>query len=151
MQDIRVQEERLRRSTAHALARVFRKLNRAFGRALRPLGVSGEQAHVLALLFTEGPQTIGQLQRGLSLSSPTLTGAIRRMEDEGLVEREPLPEDRRSYRIAPPRWDRRRKQRLYQAILATEEAGFAALAAAERRTLHELLARVDAALDDLDP
>jgi DNA-binding MarR family transcriptional regulator len=151
MQDIRIQEDRLRRSTAHALARVFRKFNRAYGRALKPLGVSGEQAHVLALLWTEGAQPIGQLQRGLSLSGPTLTGAIRRMEEAELVRREPQEGDRRSYRIAPPPWDTRRKQRLFHTLLTLEDTMLAVLSAAERRTLHDLLARVDAALGDLDP
>jgi DNA-binding MarR family transcriptional regulator len=142
-----MQEDRLRRSIAHALARTFRAQNRAFGRALKPFGISGEQAHVLALLFVEGPQTIGQLQRELSLSSATITGAIRRLEEAELVRREDHPGDRRTSRIAPAPWSDQKKRRLFGAILAQEDEALSALTRAERETLRELLERVRGTLE----
>src|SRR5438067_12983840 len=140
-------EDRLRRSIGHSLARAFRAVNRAFGRALQPFGISGEQAHVLTLLFVEGPMTIGQLQRELSLSSATITGAVRRLEEAELVRREDHPEDKRTSRIAPARWSDARRRKLYGAILEAEDAGLAALTAAERAVLRELLERVRSTLE----
>ena len=69
-----MQDGRLQASLGNALVRLFRLVNRAHGRALKPHDVTTEQAHVLSVLWSEGPLTIGALQRLLALSSPTLTG-----------------------------------------------------------------------------
>src|SRR3569832_464356 len=75
---------------------LFRLANRATNRAVVDFELSGEQAHVLIALWEMGPVTIGALQRELSLSSATLTGAIDRMEKAELVRRVPAPDDRRA-------------------------------------------------------
>ena len=147
LREIRIQEKALRDSTAHTLARAFRHFNRAFGRALERFGLSGEQAHILTVLWVQGPKTIGDLQRALALSSPTLTGAIRRMEDAGLVRREPNAKDRRSWRIVPVEWDEGRKHDMFAAIVGVETAGFSALSRAEQKTLRGLLTRVITTLE----
>lgn len=134
-------------SLPHALVRLFRLVNRAHSRALKPLGLSSEQAHVLTCLWVEGPMTIGQLQRMLALSSPTLTGAIDRMEALGLVRRVPSPDDRRAVMIeADPRAQRKRKQ-VEATLDRVGGACFAALGAGDRRELLRLLHAATAALE----
>src|SRR5216110_2372951 len=96
-----MQDDRLRASLGNALVRLFRLVNRAHGRALKPHEVSTEQAHILSILWIDGAMTIGRLQKLLALSSPTLTGAIDRMEAQGLVRRVPSPDDRRAMLIEP--------------------------------------------------
>jgi DNA-binding MarR family transcriptional regulator len=134
-------------SLPHALVRLFRLVNRAHSRALKPLGLSAEQAHVLTCLWVEGAMTVGALQRMLALSSPTLTGAIDRMEALGLVRRVPSPDDRRAIVIeADPRAAKKRTQ--VEATLDTVGAEcFAGLPAGERRELLRLLHRATAALE----
>jgi len=138
----------LRDALGFALVRTFRGVNRMHNRALRPLGLSAEQAHVLIVLWIEGPMKIGELQRTLALSSATLTGAVDRMERAGLVRRVPDPADRRAFRLEPVRIDARRRRAVEDTLEATEERCFSALNRAERRELMALLDKVAASLDD---
>src|SRR5262249_7226068 len=68
----RMQDDRLARSVGWALVRAFRTVNRATGRVLQAYGLSAEQAHILVVLWFEGPKKVGELQRTLALSSGTL-------------------------------------------------------------------------------
>lgn len=141
-----MQDDRLRASLGNAIARLFRMVNRAHGRALKPHEVSTEQAHILSILWTEGPLTIGRLQRMLALSSPTLTGALDRMEAQGLVRRVPSPDDRRVSSIEPRVAPRLRAK--IEATLDDSEARlWSALTAPERKELLRLLDKCLTALD----
>jgi DNA-binding MarR family transcriptional regulator len=142
-----MQDDRLRASVGNALVRLFRLVNRAHGRALKPHGVSTEQAHILSVLWSDGPMTIGRLQRLLALSSPTLTGALDRMEAQELVRRVPSPEDRRASMIEP-RVSARQRSKIEATLDASEARLFGALTAPERK---ELLRILDKCITDLDP
>ncbi len=138
----RARAHQLRTSLAHAVARLFRTSNRAYARALRPLGVSAEQAHVLAVLWLDGAATMGELMDRLALSSGTLTGAIDRMEALGLVRRVVDAGDRRAVRVQAAPWPKARRERLLDTLMATEADLFEPLSAREREQLGRLLARV---------
>jgi DNA-binding MarR family transcriptional regulator len=142
-----MQDDRLRTSLPHALVRTFRLVNRAHNRAFKDLGISAEQAHVLSCLWLEGPMTIGQLQRMLALSSPTLTGAIDRMEAQNLLRRVPDPKDRRSWVLEPDPSVNRKRKKIEETIFDVEDRCFAALTVAERRELLRLLEKCTAALE----
>lgn len=141
-----MQDDRRATSAGHALVRLFRLVNRATNRAVRELELSGEQAHVLLVLWETGPVTVGVLQRELALSSATLTGAIDRMEKAELVRRIPASTDRRvsliEARVAP-----RRRQKIAAAVDVSEAACFAALTAAERKELVRCMNKCVAALE----
>jgi MarR family transcriptional regulator, 2-MHQ and catechol-resistance regulon repressor len=141
-----MQDDRLRGSLGHALVRLFRLVNRAHGRALKPHGVSTEQAHILSILWTQGAMTIGRLQRLAALSSPTLTGALDRMEGQELVRRVPSPEDRRASTIEP-RVSPKQRAKIESTLDESEARCYGALTAAERK---ELLRLLDKCLADLD-
>jgi DNA-binding MarR family transcriptional regulator len=141
-----MQDNRLRDALGFALVRTFRGVNRAHNRALRPFGLSAEQAHVLIALWLEGPMKVGELQRLLALSSATLTGAIDRMEKAGLVRRVPDPDDRRAFRVEPARIEARRRRAVEDTLEETEERCFSTLTGAERRKLYELLGKIMAGL-----
>src|SRR3569623_1851452 len=137
-----------RRSTSlsHAIVRLFRLVNRATNRAVADFELSGEQAHVLIALWEMGPVTIGALQRELSLSSATLTGAIDRMEKAELVRRVPAPDDRRASLIEA-RVPAKRRDKVLEAVARSDEACFAALTAVERKELLRLLGKCTADLE----
>jgi DNA-binding MarR family transcriptional regulator len=141
-----MQDDRLRASLGNALVRLFRLVNRAHGRALKPHGVTTEQAHILSVLWLEGAMTIGRLQRMLALSSPTLTGALDRMEQQELVRRVPSPEDRRASLIEP-RVSPRQRAKIEATLDSSEAELFGALTAIERK---ELLRLLDKCIVDLD-
>jgi DNA-binding MarR family transcriptional regulator len=134
-----MQDIRLRDSLGYALVRLFRQVNRETGRALAPYRLSAEQAHILLLLWFEGPLKVGELQRLLTLSSGTLTGAVDRMEAAGLVVRVADPRDRRAWRIEPARFDPRRRSAIVRTLEEMEARSFGSLTAAERRELLRLL------------
>ena len=142
-----MQDERLRASLGNALVRLFRLVNRMHNRALATHGLSAEQAHILSVLWVLGPMTMGQLQRQVALSSGTLTGAIDRMEREGLVARGPSPEDRRAV-VLEPRVGKRKRTQIEASIEATDAACWCGLSATDRKDLLRLLER---AIDQLEP
>ncbi len=137
-----MQDDRLTDSLGYALVRAFRRVNRDCNNLLRPHGLSAEQAHILLLLWFEGPMKIGELQRELLLSSGTITGAIDRMEKNGLVRRTADETDARAFRIEPVRIDARRKRSIERALEGFEKDGFPGLTTNERRTLLHLLVKV---------
>ena len=55
---------------------------------------------VLVPLFEEDGLRLGELARRSRLSKQTMTELIRRLERDGLVEREPDPADRRASRVS---------------------------------------------------
>jgi DNA-binding MarR family transcriptional regulator len=139
-----MQDDRLSRSLGYALVRAFRRVNRECNALLRPHGLSAEQAHILLLLWFDGPMKIGALQRELLLSSGTLTGAIDRMEKSGLVKRVQDGDDGRAFRVEPARIDPKRKRAIERALEGFEKDGFPSLTAPERRELLRLLAKIAA-------
>lgn len=141
-------EQRLVQSLPHAIVRLFRLINRAHNRALKPHGLSAEQAHVLSVLWIYGAMTMGKLQRHLALSSPTLTGAIDRMEAQKLVHRVPNPDDGRAWLLEPEPAANRKRKKIDDTLEATDDACFATLTVAERRELGRLLDKCIAGLEE---
>jgi DNA-binding MarR family transcriptional regulator len=141
-----MQDNRFDRSIAHAVTCLFREQNRRYGRVVEPFGVSAEQAHLLTLLWTRGPLSMGELGREAALSSGTLSAAIDRMESAGLVSRVKDPEDGRGVRVEAASWNAAKRERLLGKLLAAEEEMLVDLSERERATLHTLLTRVLAKL-----
>jgi len=130
----------------HAVVRFFRMMNREHNRAFQAAGVSAEQAHVLSVLWELGPLTIGELQRLLALSSPTLTGAIDRMEKDRLVKRVRSADDRRAVYVEPID-DPSMQRKINKIIEDTERRCFAPLSAGERRDLLRLITKAAGGLE----
>ncbi len=57
--------------------------------------ISMTHLHVLLLLETEGPLSMGRLAEHLDASLPSVTGIVTRMEERGLVRRSHGEDDRR--------------------------------------------------------
>jgi DNA-binding MarR family transcriptional regulator len=142
-----MQDDRLRSSLANAIVRVFRGVNRVHNRLFKDHDISAEQAHILLVLGALGPMTIGRLQKQLSLSSATLTGAIDRLESQRLVRRVPSPTDRRAFVIDSLLSDRRRAV-LEEVVDAGDRRCFSVLTASERKELLRLLEKCAAHLED---
>jgi len=135
-----MQDDRVRASLANAIVLLFRQINRVHNRKFRELGVSAEQAHILLLLGVLGPMTIGRLQKQLSLSSATLTGALDRLENQGLIRRLPSPDDKRAF-VIESRVSAKKQAQLEAVIDAGEHECFSGLTAAERKELARLVGK----------
>ncbi len=141
-----MQDDRIRSSLANSVVRLFRQVNRVHNRLFSDHDVSAEQAHILLLLGVLGPVTIGRLQRLLSLSSATLTGAIDRLESQGLVRRAPSPDDRRAF-VIESRLSAKKQAQLEAVVAAGDERCFSVLSASERKELLRLLDKCAAHLE----
>jgi DNA-binding MarR family transcriptional regulator len=64
-------------------------------------GLSQGEAHILAMLATEAPATVGELHRGLAHKRSTLTSILDRLVERGLVTRTVGPSDRRTLVVTP--------------------------------------------------
>ena len=141
---------RLRDSIPNLVSRLFRSMARIHNRALKGFEISAVQAHVLTVLWLEGPMNMGELQAVLALKSSTLTGTIDRMEQAGLVRRVEEPGDRRAWRIEPASWPQRKRDELERQLSATEAECFEELGAGERKELVRLLTKAIASIERAD-
>ncbi|WP_337188162.1 MarR family transcriptional regulator [Phenylobacterium sp.] len=90
--------------------------------------------------------TMGELSRRLLVSNGNVTGIITRLEEEGLVAREPLETDRRTYvtRITPTgEADLQRVLPLHEDLI---DSMFSDMTSAEMEVLITLLDKVRASL-----
>ena len=90
--------------------------------------ISSTQLHVLFMLMSDGPSTMGHLAESLDVSLPNVTGLIDRMVEHGMVERGRDSDDRRVVTVS------------------TTTAGRAAVEEIDlvrRRSLAELLTRLE--------
>ncbi len=85
---------------------------------------------------------IGELQRVLSLSSGTLTGALDRMDRAGMIRRVQDTRDGRAFRVEPAPFDARRRRAIESTLETTEAESFAKLTARERRELFRILTKL---------
>jgi MarR family transcriptional regulator, negative regulator of the multidrug operon emrRAB len=106
-------------------------------------GMELSSAAVLTALetFADGA-SIDALRRVLGLSHSGGVRIVRRLEDAGLVAREPDPADRRAVRLHLTREGQREARRLLAARQAALTPLLAALGASERMALERLLERL---------
>jgi DNA-binding MarR family transcriptional regulator len=81
---------------AEALMDIKRSMRQQMDTALQASGLSFARAKVLSLLDKLGPCRPGILAEHLRHAPRTLTDAIDALERDGLVRREPHPDDRRA-------------------------------------------------------
>jgi DNA-binding MarR family transcriptional regulator len=89
------------------------------------LGLSYPQYLVLAVLWRDGEQPVGEIVAALGADYGTITPVIKRMESQGLVSRTRNPRDERSVTVAlTPHGDELRSHApgIYRAI--SERFGF---------------------------
>jgi DNA-binding MarR family transcriptional regulator len=145
-----MRDYRFRESIPHLTGILFRRIARVHGRAVKRFEISSVQANILATLFLKGSMTVGDLQVRLALGSSTITGALDRMEKQGLVKREPSRQDKRSVVVSPPAWPTRKREALLDTLETTGNECFARLSAAERRQLAQLLGKAIGSIAELD-
>lgn len=93
--------------------------------------------------LSEGPLTLSGLAESIGVDAPYATLIVDSLEERGLVERQPDPEDRRRKLVSLTPAGAEAVKRVIQ-IDRLPPPGFAALSAAELDTLREMLRRVAA-------
>lgn len=109
-------------------------------------GVRAGQQFVLHHLWAEDGLTPGELARRLDLSVPTVTRTATRMENAGILRREPHPTDARLVRLRLTDRGWELKDIIAGEVAALTERALATLDTAEReqfvRFLHEVRANL---------
>lgn len=88
--------------TSSELAARLRLVVTRLSRQLRQraeIGISPTQMSALAAIERHGSMTLGELAAHERVQPPSITAVVTRLEDQGLVVRQPDPNDRRVARV----------------------------------------------------
>jgi DNA-binding MarR family transcriptional regulator len=84
--------------------------------------LSQGESHILALLASSSPMTIGALHHGLAHKRSTLTSILNRLVGRGLVTREVVESDRRTFVVTLTAKGRRLAREVFQQLADLERA-----------------------------
>jgi DNA-binding MarR family transcriptional regulator len=94
---------------------------------------------VLMSLWQEDGLKVVELGRRAGLEPSTMTGVLDRMERDGLVVREPDPEDRRAHRISLTEQGRAVEPQVLAVVERTMEEGFDGVSEGDQNRLKDVL------------
>jgi DNA-binding MarR family transcriptional regulator len=124
------------------IAGISRRLNRTMDETLAEVGLDFAEYKALSVLAQSGPphrSTPGRLSRRMELSSGAMTNRLDRLEQAGLVQRLPDPDDRRSVVVELTDHGRKTYRRAVGAQANKEALVTAALNEREKVQLNSLL------------
>ena len=124
-----------------ALVRAAFLVNAVYAESGREHGLTPQQGQLLCVLMAK-PYGMSELGATLGLAKSSLTGLVDRTERNGLVQREPDPQDTRAVRVALTPQGARVAAEFYAETCRRIDMLPASLSAAERDTLAELLGHV---------
>ncbi len=142
-----IRDRPIRESAGFTLAKVCRAYRGNVGELLAEVGLHVGQEMVLIELWENDGLRGGELAARLGVEPPTVTKMLRRLENCGLVERRPDPNDARSFRVHLTDEGRSLEEPVARCWEKVEEKTFAGMSVEERRTLHRLLTKVRANVD----
>lgn len=117
--------------------------------ALASRGATLPQFDVMAQLSRQpGGLTFRELSRRLLVSAGNLTGIVDRLERDGLVRREAVPHDRRSFRVALTGSGRKRIAALIRLHQRDVEKTLSCVPAATQQALRDLLGEASGLLSE---
>ena len=104
---------RLENQLCFPLYAAARKVVNAYGPLLKPLGLTYTQYIAFLALWGKGEETVGELCKTLYLDCGTMTPMLKKMEENGWIERTRSRQDERVVRIRLTQagWDMREKVR----------------------------------------
>ena len=96
----------------------------------------------LEALLHKGPQTITEIQSRVLLASGSMTAAVDRLEEKGLIRRTSAPEDRRAKVLKLTPEGRRVVQKAYDRHAADLESAMTVLSPSEKQELRAMLKKL---------
>lgn len=91
----------LDRQVCFALAVASRSVIGVYRPILEPLGLTHPQYLTMLALWERAPMRFGEIAEALRLDPATLSPIIKRLEQNGLIEREPVAGDERTFQLVP--------------------------------------------------
>jgi MarR family transcriptional regulator, 2-MHQ and catechol-resistance regulon repressor len=112
-------------------------------KSVSQLEMCGSDFAVLEALLHKGPLPVNEIGKKVLLTSGSITVAVDRLEDKGLVERRAHGTDRRARVVHLTKEGRKVIERIYAEHAADmERLASASLTRAERKTLIQLLKKI---------
>jgi DNA-binding MarR family transcriptional regulator len=124
-----------------ALVRCTFLVNAVYAESGREHGLTPQQAQLLCVLLVQ-PYGMGELSTLLALAKSSVSGLVDRTERNGLVQREPDPQDTRGVRVSLTVRGSRLAAEFYAETCRRVDELAAGLSAEERDTLAGLLGRI---------
>lgn len=138
------------RTPGHFISRVHRGMTRIGDARLKALGFATAQLPVLGALHSGEKRSQTDLARYAKVEQPTMAQLLARMERDGLIMREPDPNDRRSSLISLTPEARARLPAGREVLLQGSRDMTRGLSDAEVETLVRLLERILTNIEALD-
>ena len=112
-------------------------------------GVSLSGLAVITTLARQAPRelTLTEINRDVLVTSGGITFIVSRLEEQGLLTRKPHPNDSRAVLVQLTSRGRRLADRLIEAVATADAEVFVHFDDTERRTIEELLRRVEAGIE----
>jgi DNA-binding MarR family transcriptional regulator len=124
-----------------ALVRTSFLVSAVYAESGREHGMTPQQGQLLCVLMAQ-PYGMGELSAMLGLAKSSLTGLVDRTERNGLVQREPDPQDPRAVRVALTPQGSRLAAEFYAETCRRIDRLPVGFSAVERDTLASLLGRI---------
>ena len=118
--------------------------SRGFAAALEPVGIDPREFLLLRFVATSEGQSQQALAERLAIPPSRMVALVDHLEDTGLIERRPDPEDRRVRGLHLTRKGRTTLQRSFKIALDFEMELCSGLDAGEREQLIDLLQKLQA-------
>ncbi len=141
---------RLTTSMPYLLNRLGVRMGGLFSRRIGSSGLSLPMYRVVASLFEQGDQKLGEIAAMTSIELSTMSRLIGSMASMGLVTRKRLPSDERAVRINLTSKGAALATQLMREAQHYEDVVVSMLEPHEIETLKEILARIYGALDILE-
>jgi MarR family transcriptional regulator for hemolysin len=138
------------RSAGYMTNWAARLFARAIDRRLKPLGISSGQLPVFFALGEGAALSQKRLTELAAIEQPTMAATLSRMERDGLVEKRPDPDDRRSSLVALTPVAMEKARGVREAIAGVNAVALAAFSSGEQQAYLEMLAKITSALDGLE-
>ncbi|MBA3260969.1 MAG: MarR family transcriptional regulator [Thermoleophilaceae bacterium] len=133
--------------TGFLLRKVSAASFEGFSKIAASYGLHPMHFGMLNIIEAEEPISQRDLSRRTGIDPSTMVARMDMLYDRGLVERKRRPDDRRSYEIRLSPSGRKVLTDLRERAREHGEHFFTSLTQAERKQLHELLAKLAASLD----
>lgn len=134
------------RSAGVLASDITRQYTAALQRRLQPLGLSPAQFLTLNELWLDDGLTQSDLTQRLGIEQATMANTLARMQRDGLIERKPHPDDRRSQLVWLSHHARALQTSATEAAVNANKQVLESLPAAERELFLSMMNRVAAAL-----
>lgn len=134
----------------YLISRVGPAVESGFWDGMRSVGLNLEEWRVVAVLYSQGPQSLNQLSERTSVKVSTLSRLVGRLAERGLVSRQRSDEDSRTVVISLLKRGRERAERIIPHCRRYEQMIEERLSDEDIAILHQLLPKLYDALIDIE-